>query len=71
MTTPTPLDPAHRLIHARSAAIQQLIQPLGSRADVLDAVAYLIGYEGRDSDIDNVIEHITALVRLGYETAKR
>lgn len=53
MTTLTLPEATHRLIHARSAAVQELVQPLGSRDDTLDAMAYLIGYEtgGSGGDI--------------------
>jgi len=73
MTTLTNLDPAHRLIHARSAAVLQLVQPLGSRDDILDALAYLIGYEvgGSGGDVEKEVERATTLIRLGYNTSAR
>jgi hypothetical protein len=72
MSVTFPIAPAvHRELHVRAARVLDAISSLGDRGEVLEAAAYLIGYESAAAgeNVEQTIQHMAALMRLARADA--
>jgi hypothetical protein len=65
-------EAAHHELHARATQIGELVAALGGdRGAIVDALAYLVGYESAAAGLNlpDAAAHAMRLIRLGAESA--